>query len=219
MIHQAMVPVQLNQIMRRQVLYSISLVPIGSMKMKLKITHSTVRLDIYGIRLFSWGFLVENMDPSKRLMIAFSRFSDFQVQLPSGVLTLLIVIRDKFDCMTEWNLSSVIVQANREEISTLFDYIQSSPSDLNIHPIAHRLASGNQNIVAQLIISLVQELKIEHRDHITSNNETTSINDFNWTDGIPVTNILVTPLGSARLPQVWTKDFFFERIYLFNPYD
>ena len=171
----------------------------------------------YSTKLISSScFLVENPDPTKRLMIAFSCVSTFEVQLPSGALNLTIIIRDKSDSTTEWNLPSILVQTNPEEISAFLDYLQNPSNELNSHPMARRLASGNQNIVAQMGIIFSRELNVEDLISVFLDNETKGIDNLNWTDGIPVTKVVVAPLGSARLMKVKKQDFCLEKLIDMN---
>jgi hypothetical protein len=96
-------------------------------------------------------------DPSERMIIAFSSISTFQVLLPAGddqtsLLHLTISIRDTLYCLTELNISSVNVIPDSAGISNLINSLQNSTNN----PIVQLLASGNQNIVGQVITSLSQ---------------------------------------------------------------
>ena len=96
------------------------------------------------------------------MMIAFSMLSVLQVRLPAGddqrsVVHLVVSIRDQLDCTTEYNLSSVIVTPDSVGINDLINNIQSSSNEITNNPIVQLLASGNQNIVGQVITSLSQQ--------------------------------------------------------------
>ncbi len=92
------------------------------------------------------------------MMIAFSPVSTFQVRLPAGndptfLIHLIIDIRDELDCITEFNISSVSVIPDSDEITDLINNIQSSTNN----PFIRILAGENQNLVGQLIISVSQQ--------------------------------------------------------------
>ncbi len=85
----------------------------------------------------------------KRIMIAFSPISDFEVLLPAGELQLIIQIRDTLDCITEVNLTVNVLSDSIDLIKNL-----QNPKDNSIDQL---LTSGNQNIVGQVITSISQE--------------------------------------------------------------
>jgi hypothetical protein len=60
------------------------------------------------------------------------------------------------DCVTEFNVSSVVVVTDSEGINNLIDILQTSSSTLTNNPLVQILASGNQNMVGQVISSLSQ---------------------------------------------------------------
>jgi hypothetical protein len=95
-------------------------------------------------------------------MTAFSPVAIFQARLPAGddttsILHLVVSIRDQLDCTTEYNISSVFVTPDSAGINDLINSIQNSPNELANNPIVQLLASGNQNIVGQVITSLSQQ--------------------------------------------------------------
>jgi hypothetical protein len=112
-------------------------------------------------------------DLSNQIIIAFSSVSIFQVQLPSGddptsIVHLIVNIRDQLDCITEYNMSSVVVLPDSEGID---DLINSLPNQLTNNRIVQLLASGNQNTVGQVLISLSQQLNkmnLENLDEAVS---------------------------------------------------
>ncbi len=85
----------------------------------------------------------------KRIMIAFSPISDFEVRLPAGELQLIIQIRDTLDCITEVNLTVSVLSDSIDLIKNL-----QNPKDNSIDQL---LTSGNQNIVGQVITSISQQ--------------------------------------------------------------
>jgi hypothetical protein len=96
------------------------------------------------------------------MIAAFSFISTFQGRLPAGddqtsLLHLIIRIRDTFDCITELNMSSIIVVPDSTGINDLINSLQGSSNTITNNPIAQLLASENQNIVGQLITSLSQQ--------------------------------------------------------------
>ncbi len=143
-------------------------------------------------------------------MIVFSIVSDFQVLLPVGDgWKMIISIGDKLYCITEWNISSVVVQPDWEEFPNL--------QDLNSNLFVRLLAGGNENTVAQIIILLSQEL---NRRNLENLNEVISSKKKRMNfilyhllclDNVPAINIFVSPLGSSRLQKI---EFFTSHDYL-----
>lgn len=100
-------------------------------------------------------------------LVAFSSLSTFQVYLPAGEFRLVVHIRDTADCITVYNLSSMIVQSDLTEMLNLMNNI----ADSSTNPLALLLSSGNQNIVGQAISSVSQQLNTmndETIDEVTS---------------------------------------------------
>jgi hypothetical protein len=96
------------------------------------------------------------------MIVAFSSVSMFQVRLPTGddqtsLLHLIVQIRDTLDCITEYNISSITVLPDSVGINDLINDIQSSSGGITTNPLVQLLASGNQNIVGQVISSLSQQ--------------------------------------------------------------
>ena len=112
--------------------------------------------------MFFFFELAWTTDPSKRMIIGFSPISIIQVRLPAGndqtsLLHISASIRDTLDCITELNILSISVIPDSVGISNLVNDLQSSSNVITNNPIAQLLASGNQNTVGQIIISLSQE--------------------------------------------------------------
>ncbi len=101
-------------------------------------------------------------DRSNQMMIAFSFVSDFEVRLScdndnTSLLNLVIYIRDAFDCITEFNMTSVNITPDSSSISRLINTFQNSPNSLTTNPIIQLLASGNQNRISQILTSISQQ--------------------------------------------------------------
>jgi len=109
-------------------------------------------------------------------MIAFSFVSNFQVRLPCGndnisLLNLVIYIRDTLDCITQFNMTSVIVTSDESSIFDLVNTFQNSRNLLTNNPFVRLLSSGNQNTVGQILTSISQEfnkINIEALDNAVS---------------------------------------------------
>ncbi len=101
-------------------------------------------------------------DRSEQLIIGFSAMSEFEVRLPSrndntSILNLFIQIRDEFNCISEYNMTSVIVTLDLPSISDLINTLGSSTDLLTKNSFVQLLSSENQNIVGQIIVSLSQQ--------------------------------------------------------------
>ncbi|CAF3751894.1 unnamed protein product, partial [Rotaria sp. Silwood1] len=136
----------------------------------------------------------------ERLMIAFSPVSLFQVHLPVGddqtfILNIVIYVRDLLDCLTEVNMSSVSVVPDSSAITNLINNLQSSSNSIQNNPIVQLLASGNQNIVGQVITSVSQQfnkMNSESLDNAASN-------------GVPLASISIASLGSTNSQEISTS--------------
>lgn len=120
-------------------------------------------------------------------MIAFSSLSNTDLRLPVGtgnksLIHLIVQIRDRLDCITEYNLTSVIVVPDTEGVNDLINTFQvSSTSAVNNNPIVQMLSSGNQNAVTQTIASLSQvfnQMNTENLDQAVSSKRHHIIHDF-----------------------------------------
>jgi hypothetical protein len=126
-------------------------------------------------------------------MIAFSSVSDFQVRLPSGIeptfsLRLIIYIRDTRDCITEWNLTSIVVRPDSNALDDL------------TNPQSQLLVNRNQNTVGQVISSLAQQL---------NQMNTRNLQDA-ASNGMPRASISISALGTQR-PSSTVIDFLIKR--------
>jgi hypothetical protein len=107
------------------------------------------------------------------MMLAFSFVPTIQVRLPAGtdnqsLVHLVGFVRDTLDCVTEFNLSSVVVVSDFTEIANLVDSLQSSSSGIANNPLVQMLASRNQNTVGQVISSLSQAFNKINDQTVTS---------------------------------------------------
>jgi hypothetical protein len=112
-------------------------------------------------------------DPSQTMIIAFSPVPTFQVRLPAGdnrasLVHLIVNIRDTLDCITELNISSVSVTPDTVGIANLINDIQGSSVGATTNPIVQLLASGNQNIVGQVIASLSQQFNQMNSENLNT---------------------------------------------------
>ncbi|CAF3980133.1 unnamed protein product [Rotaria sp. Silwood2] len=145
-----------------------------------------------------YSLYVWTKDSSERLIIAFSPVSIFQVRLPAGddqtsILNIVIYIRDILDCLTEMNMSSVSIVPDSTSITDLINNLQSSSNEIENNPIVQLLASGNQNIVGQIITSISQQFN-------KMNNESL---DNAASNGVPLASISVASLGSTRSQEIF----------------
>lgn len=107
------------------------------------------------------------------MMLGFSSKPTVQLRLPAGtdsrsLVHLIVYIRDKLGCVTEFNLPSVVVVFDFAKITNLVEILQSTSNQINTHPFAKILANGNQNNIAQMISSLSQRLNQINRQTIRS---------------------------------------------------
>lgn len=137
-------------------------VRIGLMKMESRTTRFMVCLTVllYQDQCFCRYLAWTNM--WQKMIVAYSAVPIFQVRLPAGddqtsIVHLLVQIRDQLDCITELNISSVIVIADTMEMTNLIKDIQSSSGGNTSNPLVQLLASGNQNIVGQVLTSVSQQ--------------------------------------------------------------
>ena len=103
-------------------------------------------------------------------MVSFASASSFRLRLTAGsgngsLVNLVVHIRDTFDCITEYDLPSLSVLPDTTEINDLIDYLKLPTSTTNQKPILQLLATGNQNLVGQIVNSISQvlnEMNIEY---------------------------------------------------------
>ena len=97
------------------------------------------------------------------MMLAFSPISTFQLRLPAGndnasSLNIIASIRDMLDCVTEFQMQSLVVMLDSTAIGALINVLQPPSNGAPANTIIQLLAGGNQNTVGQLITSVSQVL-------------------------------------------------------------
>ena len=102
-------------------------------------------------------------DYSLRKIIGFSFISQFDVRLSVeneniSKINLIVEIRDRFDCITETNISSVTIQTDSSSLSQLINTFEDSSALLSDNSLVQLLSSGNQNTVGQILTSVSQQL-------------------------------------------------------------
>ncbi len=119
--------------------------------------------------------LVWTNDPSQQTIVAFSPdpVSQFQVRLPAGddltsLLHLIVNIRDTLYGVTEFNMSSISVLPDLVGINNLISDIQSSSGAITTNPMVQLLASGNQNIIGQVIGALSQQFNKVNSENLNT---------------------------------------------------
>ncbi|UJR09103.1 hypothetical protein I4U23_013350 [Adineta vaga] len=142
-----------------------------------------------------YSLYVWTSDISKKVMIAFSSVSQFQVRLPAGdeqtsSFHMIIYVRDLVDCVTEVNMSSVHVIVDSVSMNDLMSNVQMSSSDavLSNNPMVQLLSSGNQNVVGQVLTSLSQQL-----NQMESESSEKAISN-----GVPAASVSISSLGSSN---------------------
>ena len=146
-------------------------------------------------------------------MIAYSSESIFQIRLPAGdnqtsLINILFIIRDLFDCKIEINISSIHVIIDTETINEFINLVENTSIATMSNQLVQLLSSQNQNIIAQIIILLSQQFNKMNNENI--NNAISSkeklISSFysylDILDGIPISSISISPLGSQTFEQV-----------------
>ncbi|UJR06650.1 hypothetical protein I4U23_010936 [Adineta vaga] len=147
--------------------------------------------EIKDYTLYAW---INN--PIEKMIVAYSAISIFQLYLPIGnnqtlTLHLILHVRDQLDCITELNLSSVTVYPDTIAVANLINDIQNSSKRSNGNSIIQLLASGNQNLLGQLLTSVSQQFNQMNEENL---NEAV-------TNGIPSAMIAVSPLDAQSYQQ------------------
>ena len=107
-------------------------------------------------------------DISQQVIIAFSFVSNFKVYLPAGnedtsLLNLVVHIRDTLDCITEYNMSSVVVRPDSTGITDVISSLQSASTNIGF---VRLLSGGNQNTIGQLLTSFSQEFNKMNTENV-----------------------------------------------------
>ena len=144
--------------------------------------YSTIVFLKISIKLF-FSIVAWTTDRSQLLMTAFTFVSDIRIRLPPGdditsIVNLVVYIRDTLGCVTEYNMTFVIVLTDTVAINDFIDSIQTSTNAANANPIVRILAGGNQNVIGQMIISLSQifnKMNTENIDNAISSKSIPSV--------------------------------------------
>lgn len=110
-------------------------------------------------------------------MLAYSYQPRFTLRLPTGnsntsLVHIIVQVRDILNCVSEYSLRPVIVRADTAEVTTLVDALQqTNVQTINNNPTIQLLASGNPNVVGQVLTSVSQvfnKINSENIDHAIS---------------------------------------------------
>ena len=119
------------------------------------------------------GFvLVWSDDHSHRSMVAYGYQPEFRVRLPSGnkntsLIYLSIQIRDLLNGVTNYPLNPILVRTDKTEVTSLVQLLQQSRIQLmNNNPTIRALASGNPNVVGQVLTTVSQVFNQINRENI-----------------------------------------------------
>ena len=149
-------------------------------------------------------------------------------RLPAGqtngsTLQLIVIIRDQQDCVMEIDLPPMIVRADSAETDQLLQSLQMSTNTPSNNPLVQILSSGNQNAVSQVLSSLSQQFNDINTQALQSaadrefHNQAAGIDVWHssFLEGIPLSSVAVSALGSSAQPAVSDDDFQDEQhIYL-----
>ena len=152
-------------------------------------------------------------------MITFSSLPTMPMRLPAGqtnasALQLIVVIRDQLDCVSEVNLSSVVVRTDSAETEQLIQSLETSSNTPSNSPLAQILSSGNQNAVGQVLSSLSQQFNDINTQALQSAADSefhnsplnsSDVRSSSFLDGIPLSSVAVSALGSSSQPAVSFK--------------
>ena len=143
----------------------------------------------------------------------------FQVRLLAGddltnVLHLIVYIRDELDCITQFNLTTVIVVPDFDGINDLINSLQTSSNKTTTNAIVQLLASENQNTIAQVLTSFSQQLNKMNNENLAKAvaskpdlmTKRGEIIIFSFLDGIPASSISVSSLNSQSSSGVMLFD-------------
>ena len=152
---------------------------------------------------------------SQLVIVAFSFQPIFQVRLSTAdsqnqtLVHLTVHIRDRLECRAEVNLSSILIITNQSAMMNFVDHLQNSTA---ADPFILLLASGNQNVVGQLLTSVSQFFNRLNNDQLDEARASQSsmtmmiINlkdsSLSLLDGIAPTSISISSLSASSNPQV-----------------
>ena len=95
-------------------------------------------------------------------MLAFTSAIQSQLLLPAGddntsSVNIIVHIRDILNCVTQYDIYSLIVVPDTVGINTFVNVLQQTNVEIiNTNPAIQLLAGGNPNIVGQILTSLSQ---------------------------------------------------------------
>ncbi|UJR24498.1 hypothetical protein I4U23_005873 [Adineta vaga] len=106
-------------------------------------------------RITDYSFYASINNSSEKFMLGTTFLSNLQVYLPTSIdntswITIIVYIRDELNAVVSVELPSVMVIPDWNEINEFMNMINNNNS------IVRLLESGNQNIIAQIIISISQ---------------------------------------------------------------
>ncbi len=100
-------------------------------------------------------------NPSNGMILAYTTESIISLRLPASIdpttkFHIVVSIRDKFDCVREFQLQLVTVFSDESAIKHFLDILQKPYNYSNDDPIWQLIVSKDQNIVGQMITSISQ---------------------------------------------------------------
>jgi hypothetical protein len=104
-------------------------------------------------------------DRSNRLMIGYTTLDSFEIRMPVNdlnvsLIQLMVYVRDQYDCTTEFDLPSISIVPDINNIISLITIVESSDysGEISSNPLIETLYSGNQNDICQVLTSAGQIL-------------------------------------------------------------
>ena len=93
------------------------------------------------------------------MFLGFTSQIAFQVRLlmandSATTRNIHVEIRDRFDCVTAYNLTSIALRSDAADLNTLIDHFRTAAHEAKSNHSLHEiLASGDQTLVGQVISS------------------------------------------------------------------
>ena len=141
------------------------------------------------------------------MLLAFSFVPTIELRLPPAMnnqsfVQIVGLIRDKLDCVKEFDIASLLVIPDSKTIIDLVDSSYNASDQLINNPLVSILTNGNQNTVSQVISSLSQifnQVNDQIIDTAVSGQRFINKSHYSFfcVDGISASNIVVSPLGSS----------------------
>lgn len=116
--------------------------------------------------------LVLDEATNENSLIGYAAVPYFRLRLPAGrnnrsSVELFVQIRDELNGVTNFHLDSVVVIADRFEVTRLIELIEEKRFEfINTNPTIKSLASGNPNVVGQILTSICRVFNQIHRENI-----------------------------------------------------